>query len=681
MNPSPVRSRFAGLARLGLALALAAGLAPVPAFADDAAANDAVELFAASSRQSIEGFLAAGNAAALRDTGAHASDGAAAPFANALLPEAFDLRERGVVTPVKMQQPWSTCWSFGAIAAAETSIMSELGITVEDGGIDLSERHLAWLSATPLQDGGSQDGEGTHPLYPERGDWGVLNQGGFPFTATSMFSSGVGPVDEDDAPYRNEQGITIDNPVDGTPICYSQEGDWSVSQDKRFLQAFELEESAVLPSSVRLDPNGGYAGIDWSAVNAMKSELYAGRAVEVAFLADQSTPDDPVQDGYINLDTWAHYTYKVEDANHAAAIVGWDDSYKASNFNAGRQPEGDGAWIVKNSWGAADRPFPHNNTWGIDGSGYFYLSYYDRSIQLSETFDFDVAEFGQGAHYYMVDQYDYLPSKGSTAVSVSGEAAMANVFAAEEDQAVRALSCETTKPNTTATYQVFRLSEASANPRDGELLGTASAVYEHAGYHRIRLEEPCLVRKGERYSVVVELRCAEGYEVVTARDLNKGGVEWEDANSEEGQDFYSVGIVNPGESLLCSGETWVDWSECVAQLQARDAQEAGLANGPYDYDNFPIKAYADPADIPDEPSVVPDPVVPVEPGGGDVPIDRVDGALANVSDSASAPLAPTGDDSGLRASVAAGILGGAVLVACALRRARGSFRFRYVKAS
>ena len=32
-------------------------------------------------------------------------------------PEKFDLRERGVVTPVKSQSPWGTCWTFGTSAA------------------------------------------------------------------------------------------------------------------------------------------------------------------------------------------------------------------------------------------------------------------------------------------------------------------------------------------------------------------------------------------------------------------------------------------------------------------------------------------------------------------------------------------------------------------------------------
>ena len=43
-------------------------------------------------------------------------------------PEKFDLRERGVVTPVKSQAPWGTCWTFGTSAACETSLLSMLNL-------------------------------------------------------------------------------------------------------------------------------------------------------------------------------------------------------------------------------------------------------------------------------------------------------------------------------------------------------------------------------------------------------------------------------------------------------------------------------------------------------------------------------------------------------------------------
>lgn len=67
------------------------------------------------------------------------------------LPAKFDLRDPNgdgdrsdsVVTPVKMQNPWGTCWGFATIAACETSILSELGKTSAETGLDLSELQLA----------------------------------------------------------------------------------------------------------------------------------------------------------------------------------------------------------------------------------------------------------------------------------------------------------------------------------------------------------------------------------------------------------------------------------------------------------------------------------------------------------------------------------------------------------
>lgn len=43
-----------------------------------------------------------------------------------IFPAKLDLRERGTVTSVKSQSPWASCWSFGAIASSEISILKKL---------------------------------------------------------------------------------------------------------------------------------------------------------------------------------------------------------------------------------------------------------------------------------------------------------------------------------------------------------------------------------------------------------------------------------------------------------------------------------------------------------------------------------------------------------------------------
>ncbi|MBX9035203.1 lectin like domain-containing protein [Gordonibacter massiliensis (ex Traore et al. 2017)] len=628
----------ARLARGALAFALAASLAPTTASADETSPRSGIaDGFIASSEQAVARYATTGNPDDLRDVRAYQGNGIM--LLNADLPEKLDLRDRDVVTPVKLQNPWGTCWSFAAIAASETSIMSELGITTDDGAVDLSELHTAWFSYMPLPEGsGSQAGEGIRTTSTDPA--AVLDQGGDLFTTTSVFSSGVGPVAESLVPYRNKCGCT--EKKDGIPVYYSSEGDWSVDEDLRFVQEIELEESSILPSPAGRSDSGSYT-YNESGTQAIKRELQEGRAVSILFAADQSQPGQGSQGRYINPNTWAQYTYdESASATHAVSIVGWDNSYskylfepdlttaegeldpqffvdgdvsgelnedgKAIAEDSNRIPASDGAWIVKNSWGSKDVEFPHRNPngWGVDGGGYFYLSYYDKSVVLPESFDYYTENYGESAEYYLINQYDFMPSPGVTAQLSDDPVSMANVFEASEHQMVRSLSCETAQPGTEVDYEVYLLNDGYASPKDGKLLAKASETYEYGGYHRIQLKEPLPIEQGQHFSVVVTQQCDGLYCIPVDRALNKTGVD--KLNEELGLNYsrYAVGVVNKGESFTFEDGEWADWFDVVASIKAAAAEtEPGDI---FDYDNFAIKAYADPMGEPPihEAVVVPD---------------------------------------------------------------------------
>lgn len=539
---------------------------------------------------------------------------------DAHFPEKFDLRDYGYVTPVKLQNPWGTCWGFAAIAAAETSILSEMDKTYEETGLDLSEHHLTWFARSYLSDGSSQDGEGIYMFDNTM----TLNTGGYPFMATSLFSSGIGVVLEDLIPYRGKNSKT--DGFFGLNLSYSEDDDWSLPEEYKFLQSYELENSDCLLSPAVYAPmkdegdiearTDAYLGYDQSATDAMKQALMDGKAISVGFAADQFLPSDLNTDEeaqYLNVadDKWTHYTYDGSPATHAVTIVGWDDTVSRTDFldhsgdqygdGTPHQPEGDGAWIVKNSWGTETEYFPNFNSWGLPDengkhSGYFYLSYYDRSISFPETFDFKTTENNKGG--YIIDQYDYLQSDSVSGWLDETPLQMANVFTAEYDEVLTALSSETSTKNTAVTFKVYLLSEDAETPTEGTLLLTAEAEYEHAGYHRLYLEEPAAIAKGQRYSVVVTQRTRhEGktyYGFSTARALNEEGTD--DYNhrqkllhTDDYLPYYAKGIVNPGESYVYIGAlgAWSDFSEVIPALQENEDFSA------YDFDNFPIKAYHD----------------------------------------------------------------------------------------
>ena len=103
------------------------------------------------------------------------------------------------MTPVKIQNPWQSCWAFAGTAAAETSILSmlqEKGQAADAKSFDLSEKHLTWFAVQPVieQVDQTQVGEGIYAIGQEGDPTAPYDNGGMPLYITTLFSAGVGPV-------------------------------------------------------------------------------------------------------------------------------------------------------------------------------------------------------------------------------------------------------------------------------------------------------------------------------------------------------------------------------------------------------------------------------------------------------------------------------------------------------
>ncbi len=524
------------------------------------------------------------------------------------LPEKFDLSAKFIkdgdetpyVTPIKFQNPFGTCWGFAAIAAAESSLLGS-GLAEEDGydasTLNLSEKHLVYFINQALdRPGHPQDGEGTHALDT----WTVsdkLNTGGQMMYAMSLFASGIGPDLEDRTDpndggksmkdlleYRGREGNVQKRKINGVlqNFCYDDEDDWSIPEQYRLYQSYVLKESVLLPT-----PTGGKEKYEYNpdATDAIKNELLKKRGVAVAFHADSFMPGQEAGDGQFISRNWAHYTYNDANANHGVCIVGWDDTYPKENFVEGHQPPYDGAWLVKNSWGSGEEEFPNkgNGDWGIpnekgEGTGYFWLSYYDQSLSMLESYEFDKSNVGKK---YYLNQHDFLGTSSYETVERDDPVKMANVFKAEVCQNVEQVTCETTRPGTIVETEIYLLNDNYEDPEDGKLVASFSQSFDMGGFHKMTLATPVTVQKNQYFSVIQKHTNPAGENVIVMpKGLGKAYSDFLDIGK------WGEGVINAKESYVHEEGEWDDYKDIIDYVNSGDSKDF------FAFDNFPIKAYA-----------------------------------------------------------------------------------------
>ncbi|MDO5832319.1 MAG: C1 family peptidase, partial [Methanobrevibacter sp.] len=222
---------------------------------------------------------------------------------------------------------------------------------------------------------------------------------------------------------------------------------------------------------------------------------------------------------YLNPNTYAFYCWYNTPCNHAVTIVGWDDNYSNSNFRWGSDI-GNGAWIVKNSWGSS---------WG--DNGYYYVSYYDANfarpgdencaytIVLNDTIKLD-----KNYQYDIAGMTDYF-------LISSPQVWYKNVFTASSDEYLAAVS----------TYFEKACEWSASVLVNGELKDVLSGTTD-AGYYTFNLNRHISLKTGDVFEVIFNVTMEGGaaFPVSEIYSLNKlvyapqtsfvsyDGVNWQD---------------------------------------------------------------------------------------------------------------------------------------------------------
>ena len=217
--------------------------------------------------------------------------------------------------------------------------------------------------------------------------------------------------------------------------------------------------------------------------------------------------------------------------DHSVVIVGWDDKYSRNNFAI--TPPGDGAFIVKNSWG---------DEWADEG--YFYVSYYDRKFaeigKDDVTYVFplnDSIKYEKNYQYDIAGKTDYLFTGKKTAW-------YQNIFTATDDEYLAAVS----------TY-FADLTNWECQVYVNDVLKVTKSGISNVGYYTFPLGDLISLKSGDVFRVVFRISSKWVVEVPVckAEYVNKltyhKGVSFISNNGNTWHDLYDYESSSYGEGI------------------------------------------------------------------------------------------------------------------------------------
>ncbi len=372
------------------------------------------------------------------------------------LPSKFDLRDWGWVSPVKNQGKNGACWAFGGTAAIESALLKATGTKYN-------------ISANNIQNLGI--------IYSTYGDTRNI-EGGFTYTVLGYALSWQGLIPEEEDNY-DEYG--------------------KISKISEIANRIHIQDAIIImPDELN------------KTINQIKHAIMDYGAVEIGYAGDQGPP------AYNEKNYTQYNDNENETSAHLVAVVGWDDNFSKDKFEI--TPPGDGAWIIKNSYGT-----------DYADNGYFYMSYYDKS---SLAIDRDSRGIMTGAVAYIIENTIPYTSNYQTDIMgltdfIANYTYYANNFVSLKNELISAVGTYFNDGEIEYELKIYI---------NDELVHTQNGVSEFAGYKTIVLNKYLPIKTGDAFKV-------------------------EFKNNAVPSQFYSRQRIIPGVSYVSTdGKTWTDYA-------------------------------------------------------------------------------------------------------------------------
>lgn len=380
------------------------------------------------------------------------------------LPKKYDLRTLGLVSPARHQGSYGTCWAFASLGSMESNLIKNGQAT---SSVDLSETHLSYYAYHQGSDALRNTVDDIVTYYDNGDGLEYLRNGGNYMYSSVALLNGKGAANESTWGYYGYSNATMST----LTKALSTNTDYAWTTNSYTAKNIYMGDAT-----------------DFDTVKEMLME-YGALYTNMYFLQKDST--------VYNASTAAYYNTGVTSTNHAVNIVGWDDNYSKSNFAT--TPPGDGAWICKNSWG---------ESWGE--KGYFYVSYYDSSINKDTVVAFagEAYDSAENLYYYGGGNSLYFASKANGVAQVIKASACTE--GKEKVESVGLFIYDTTQYSLQLYLNPEMQGGVVIEPQSGEPLLNApiTGKISFPGYHTFDIYEDIVLNEGDVLTAVIKFDAA-----------------------------------------------------------------------------------------------------------------------------------------------------------------------------
>lgn len=436
----------------------------------------------------------------------------------------YDLREEGLVTPVKDQAAHNFCWAFASLASMESNLVKK---KIINNTVPLSEAHLGYFHFHGGNNYSVSRYAGKDSFADKNSEFSNY------FAGASTLARGYGAVRDSVVPYssiakKEKYGADFKKKYDNDKMRVKQQ---FMMDDMASIQTSQttkkLDKAGMNNVKYLIKKNGALATVVYSPSPYME---------EKEFKAAYGTDD------FKSIENF--YSGK-SDYDHGVTVVGWDDNYPKDSFKAAKKPVGDGAWLIKNSYGT---------DFGKD-KGYYWVSYYEPSMCVfasftaskkdgRQTYQYDGTGFG--------DDMKFVPTKNSSVILPG-----ANVFKARKDVMLDQVVVPTSTADSTVRIKIYACRNGREPSKGTKLYGKKftvknAPVLKNVGSHKLNLGKKIGIPKGMYYAVTVSINNKLDKQTFVT-------IPFEIKTKNDSGIIY--GKLSKGMSYMYDGKSWKDTSK------------------------------------------------------------------------------------------------------------------------